>query len=116
MTGAKTQMDKDKSHKTTDGECVSYLELKRIMWALTKAFESHTIDAKSSPLGWIYPSFSSFNENIANEYNEWEVSIDKIFARRRICDRRKIKIVAITLTNGALVWWNNLHDYEKPQT
>jgi hypothetical protein len=28
---------------------------------------------------------------------------------------RKIKIVASTLTNDALVWWNNLHDYEKPQ-
>jgi hypothetical protein len=24
--------------------------------------------------------------------------------------------VASTLTNDALVWWNNLHDYEKPQT
>ena len=55
-------MDKDKGHKTTDGECVSYLELKMIMCALTKAFESHTIDANPSPLGWIYPSFSSFNE------------------------------------------------------
>jgi cell division protein FtsI/penicillin-binding protein 2 len=57
-----------------------------------------------------------FDENIANEYNEWEVSLDKIFARRRICDRQKNKIVVNTLTNDALVWWNNLHDYEKPQT
>jgi hypothetical protein len=81
-----------------------------------KAFESHTIDVDSSPLGSIYLSFSSFDENIANEYNEWEVSMDKIFARCRICDRRKIKIVANTLTNDVLVWWNNLHDYEKPQT
>jgi hypothetical protein len=50
------------------------------MHALTKAFESHTIDIDSSPLDLIYPSFSSFDENIANEYNEWEVSMDKIFA------------------------------------
>jgi hypothetical protein len=28
---------------------------------------------------------------------------------------QKIKIVASSLTNDALVWWNNLHDYEKPQ-
>jgi hypothetical protein len=42
--------------------------------------------------------------------------MDKIFARRRICDRRKIKIKASTLMNDALVWWNNLHDYEKPRT
>jgi hypothetical protein len=70
-----------------------------MMRALTKAFESHTIDVDSSPSGSIYPSFSSFDENIANEYNEWEVSMDKIFARCRICDRRKIKIVASTLAN-----------------
>jgi hypothetical protein len=42
--------------------------------------------------------------------------MDKIFARCRICDRQKIKIVDSTLTNDALVWWNNLHDCEKPQT
>ena len=40
---------------------------------------------------------------------------DKIFARWRICDRRKIKIVASTLMNHALVWWNNFHDYDKPK-
>jgi hypothetical protein len=115
-TGPKTQTDKDKGPKPTDGECVSYLELKEMMCALTKAFESHTIDVDSSPSGSIYPSFSSFDENIANEHNKWEVSMDKLFARRRICDRRKIKIVASTLTNDVLVWWNNLHDYQKPQT
>jgi hypothetical protein len=42
--------------------------------------------------------------------------MDKFFARHHICDRRKIKIVASSLTNDGLVWWNNLHDYEKPQT
>jgi hypothetical protein len=74
------------------------------MHALTKAFERHTIDVDSSPLGSIYLSFSSFDENVANEYNEWEVSMDKIFARRRICDRQKNKIVASTLMNDVLVW------------
>jgi hypothetical protein len=69
-----------------------------------------------SPSCSIYPSFSTFDENIANEYCEWEVSMDKFFARHHICDRRKIKIVASSLTNDGLVWWNNLHDYEKPQT
>jgi hypothetical protein len=43
-------------------------------------------------------SVSSFDENIANEYNEWEVSILKVFARRRIC------VVDSTLTNDVLVW------------
>jgi hypothetical protein len=32
------------------------------MRALTKAFESHTIDDDSSPSGSIYPSFSSFDK------------------------------------------------------
>jgi hypothetical protein len=64
----------------------------------------HTIDVVLSPSGSIYLSFSSFDENVSNEYNEWEVSMDKIFARRRICDRQKIKIVASTLMNDALVW------------
>jgi hypothetical protein len=116
MIAPKTQTDKDKDHKPNDGECVPHQELKVIMRALTKAFESHTIDANSSPSGSIYPSFSSFDENIANEHIEWEVSMNKIFARRCIYDRRKIKIVSSTLTNNALVWWNNLHDSDKPQT
>jgi hypothetical protein len=104
----------ERGPKPTNGECVSHQELNES--ALAKAFESHTIDVDSSPLGSIYPSFSSFDANIANKYTEWEVSMDKIFARRRICDSRKVKIVASTLMNDALVWWNNLHDYEKPQT
>jgi hypothetical protein len=87
MSGPKTQMEKDKCPKPTNGECVSHLELKEIMCTLTKAFESHTVDVDSSPSGSIYPSFSSFDANIANEYTESEVSIDKIFAQRRICDR-----------------------------
>jgi hypothetical protein len=33
-------MDKDKDPKPTDGKCVSYLELKEMMSALTKAFEA----------------------------------------------------------------------------
>jgi hypothetical protein len=107
---------KDKDPKPTNGECVSHLELKEKMHALTKAFASHIIDVDSSPLGSIYLCFSSFDENIANEYTEWEVSMDKSFAQHRICDRRKIKIVASTLTNHALVWWNNLHYYDKPKT
>jgi hypothetical protein len=65
MTRPKTQTNKDKGPKTTDGECVSYLELKEMMRPLTKSFESNIIDADSSPSGSIYPSFSSFDENIA---------------------------------------------------
>ena len=87
MIRSKTQIDKDKGPKATDGECVSHLELKEKMRTLTKAFETHTIDVDSSPPGSIYPCFSSFDANIANEYTEWEVPMDKIFARRLLFDR-----------------------------
>jgi hypothetical protein len=73
MIGQKTQTDKDKGPKPTNGECASHLELKEMMHTLTKAFENHTIDVDLSPSGSIYPSFSSFDANIANEYTEWEV-------------------------------------------
>jgi hypothetical protein len=68
MTGPKTQTDKDKGPKPTNGECVSHLELE-MMHTLTKAFETHTIDVDLSPSGsiYIYPSFSSFHANIANK-------------------------------------------------
>jgi hypothetical protein len=49
MEGPNFQTDKDKGPKTTDGECVSYLELKKMICALPKAFESHTVDVDSSP-------------------------------------------------------------------
>jgi hypothetical protein len=57
MTGPKTQTDKDKGSKPTNGECV-FVELKEMMHTLIKAFESHIIDADSSPSCSIYPSFS----------------------------------------------------------
>jgi hypothetical protein len=75
-----------------------------MMRVLTKSFESHTIDADLSHSSSIYPSFIPFDANTTNEYTEWESSMDKIFARCRICDRRKIKIGANTLTNDLLVW------------
>jgi hypothetical protein len=116
MTGPSTQMEKELGPKPTDDECISHIELKEMMCILTKAFESHTIDVDSSSSCSIYPSVTSFDANIANEYTEWEVAMYKIFAQCRICGRRKIKVVASTLTNHLLVLWNNLHDYEKPQT
>jgi hypothetical protein len=71
----------DKGTQLTDDECVSHLELKEMLCAIIEAFECHTIDVDSSPIGHIFPSFFSFDENTANEYNEWEVSMDKIFAQ-----------------------------------
>jgi hypothetical protein len=41
-----------------------------MMRALSKTFESDTIDVDSSPSGYIYPSFASFDASIANKYTE----------------------------------------------
>jgi hypothetical protein len=41
MTGPKNQMDKDKGPKLNDDECVSQLELKEMMHAMTEAFKKY---------------------------------------------------------------------------
>ena len=97
------QVTNNKGPKSTNDECVSYLDLKEMMCALTKAFESHIIDDNLYPSGSIYPSFSSFDENIANEYNECEVSMDNIF-HDVVYVIAKIEYVAITLIDDSLVW------------
>jgi hypothetical protein len=74
-------MNKDKGPRTTNGECVSYLELKEMMCALTKAFESHTIDVDSSPqVRYIHPSLLL------------------------------MKILQISIMNGIYQWIRFLHD------
>jgi hypothetical protein len=40
MTGPKNQIDKDKGPKLNDDECVSQMELKEMMRAMTKAFKN----------------------------------------------------------------------------
>jgi hypothetical protein len=40
MTGLENQMDKDKGPKLNDDECVSQLELKEMMRAMTKSFKN----------------------------------------------------------------------------
>jgi hypothetical protein len=57
MTRLKTQTDKDKGSKTIDGECVSYLEFKEMMYALTKAIESEPLMLLRLPqVRYIHPS------------------------------------------------------------
>jgi hypothetical protein len=41
MTGPKNQMDKDKGLKLNDDECVSQLELKKMMHTMTEAFKKY---------------------------------------------------------------------------
>jgi hypothetical protein len=48
MTGPKNQMDKDKGPKLNDNECVSQLELKEMMRAMTEAFKKYQDSATTS--------------------------------------------------------------------
>jgi hypothetical protein len=48
MTGPKNQMDKDKGPKLNDDECVSQMELKEMMRAMTEAFKKYRDSASTS--------------------------------------------------------------------
>ena len=52
----------------------------------------------------------------ADEYMEWEIAIDNIFANRFMCPRRKVKNAASVLRLSALIWWECLSPLDKPQT
>jgi hypothetical protein len=49
----------------------------------------------------IQPSYNGFN---IDAYLDWKMTMDKIFAQCRMCDRRKIKIAVCSLTSCGLTW------------
>ena len=52
----------------------------------------------------------------ADEYIEWEIAIDNIFAARFMCPRRKVQNAASVLRGTTLTWWESLRPLDKPQT
>ena len=52
----------------------------------------------------------------ADEYIEWGIAIDNIFATRFMCPRRKVQNAASVLRGTALTWWEILRPLDKPQT
>ena len=52
----------------------------------------------------------------ADEYIEWEIAIDNIFAARFMCPRRKVQNAASVLRGTALTWWESLRPLDKCQT
>jgi hypothetical protein len=52
----------------------------------------------------------------ADEYMEWEITIDNIFATCFMCPSRKVKNASSVLGHSALVWWDSLDSSDKPQT
>ena len=55
--------------------------------------------------GCSYPS--TYDGIGADEYMEWEIAIDNIFATRFMCPRRKVKNAASVLRHSVLSWWDS---------
>jgi hypothetical protein len=66
---------------------------------LTKNQASTTITSPSTISYCILPSLPSYDGFDSNKYFAWEIGMDKNFGRR-ICERRKLRNVASTLTNN----------------
>ena len=52
----------------------------------------------------------------ADEYIEWKIIIDNIYANHFMCPRRKVNNAANVLRLSALIWWKSLSPLDKPQT
>ena len=50
----------------------------------------------------------------ADEYIEWELTVDNIFTTRFMCLRRKVNNAASVLRLSALTWWESLSPLDKP--
>ena len=64
--------------------------------------------------GCSYPP--SYDGICVDEYIEWEIAIDNIFATRFMRPRRKVKNTASVLRHSTLSWWESLDPSDKPQT
>ena len=64
--------------------------------------------------GYSYPP--TYDGIGVDEYMEWEIAIDNIFATRFMCPRRKVKNATNVLRLSALTWWESLSPLDKPQT
>ena len=63
--------------------------------------------------GYSYPL--TYDGIGADEYMEWEIAIDNIFASRFMCPRRKVKNASSVLRHSALSWWESLDPSDKPK-
>ena len=70
--------------------------------------EPRTTAATPPPVGQsIFSSPPTYDGIGADEYMEWEITIDNIFATRFMCPRRKVKNAASVLRHSVLSWWDS---------
>jgi hypothetical protein len=65
-------------------------------------------------IGCSYPP--TYDGISADEYVEWEIAMDKIFANRSMCARRKVQNASSVLRDSASTLWETLSPSDKPQT
>jgi hypothetical protein len=104
-----------------DEDCVSNKELHDFMKAMTELVtKNQASTTKTSPSTTSYcilPSRPSYDGIDSNKYFAWEIEMDKKFGQCRICERRKVRIVAGALINNALAWWKCLGESDElPKT
>ncbi len=91
-------------------------EIKAMFKEQSESIRSYSKIVASTRAGYILSCLPSYDGFGSAEYISWEITMDKIFAQHCMCDRRKIKNAASSLTSRALIWWKDLCDYyEDPQ-
>ena len=84
-----------------------------------RRFSTHTTleTFLSKTLGYISPSLPTYNGSGSDDYINWEIDVDNYFSQRKLCDKRKIRTAASSLTSFGSTWWKDLCAYNKvPQT
>jgi hypothetical protein len=104
-----------------DEDCISNKELHDFMKAMTQLFtknQASTTTTSPSTISYcILSSLPSYDGFDSNKYFAWVIKMDEIFGQCHTCERRKLRSVASTLTNDALVWWKQLCESDKlPKT
>jgi hypothetical protein len=104
-----------------DEDCVIYKQLRDMMKAMTELLTNNqastTTTYPSTTSYYILSFLRSYDGFDSNKYFSWEIEMDEMCGQRRICERRKLRNVASSLTNDALAWWKCLCESDQlPKT
>jgi hypothetical protein len=104
-----------------DEDCVIYKQLRDMMKAMTELLTNNqastTTTYPSTTSYYILSFLPSYDGFDSNKYFSWEIEMDEMCGQRRICERRKLRNVASSLTNDALAWWKCLCESDQlPKT
>ena len=79
-------------------------------------FSTPTLDTSLlKPSGHVLSKLPSYNGSGIEAYNDWEIALDSYLEGRRMCNKRKIKIVVSYLSDCALTWWERTCTFRSSQ-